>query len=395
MGRLGKVGKVGGSLLHPVRAGPPPALELSPRQLKEVRDTLIQRLREGLRSDGREIPAKPSFLAPPTRTAGASERVMVVEWGGTHLRVASTRGDQVEQVTSCRPQELSSKAELLFEWQVEQLKRLGAEGQRLGYIFTFPAHFTPEGDATIDSWGKEVSFPELLGQKVGELLRSTAERQGLRLGELTVLDDSVAALLAGAARGGASMGVIAGTGTNIAAFFDGRTAPKLKALDWEGPMALSLETDRYRPPHLTPWDDQLDRMSISPGQSRYEKAVGGRYLPELFKLILPHSRRRPRTGEELAAVLADGSEEERAVARALYDRSADLVAAGLAAVAAVRGDREPTSVQAEGSMFKVPGYLERVQLQANRLIGGAPNLTIEAPIEQLNLLGALLATLKS
>lgn len=363
------------------------SLTLSHRQLERVRDTLSARIQEGLRADGREIAAKPSFLRPPV-DADTSGATLVVEWGGTQLRVARTAGGRVEEAVTRRAREGTPDAEELLTWQIDQLRRLGARERPVGFIFTFRAFFDPQGDAEIEGWGKEVNFPEWVGKKVGAILRNAARERGLELGPITVLDDSVAALLAGAALKRASAAVIAGTGTNVAAFFDESEAPKLNSRGWKGSMAFSLETDRFRPPYLTPWDRALDRDSLAPGESLFEKAVGGGYLHELFRRILPQSAHRPATSEELARVMGEGPELERSVARALFDRSADLVAASLAAAAQLRSSGPPLRVQVEGSLFKVPGYLERVRSQARKLSPKGNEIEILPPIEQLNVLGA-------
>ena len=78
------------------------------------------------------------------------------------------------------------------------------------------------------------------------------------------MNDTVASLLAGAiARGGkhpeAFVGLIVGTGTNMAGFF---RAERIGKLD-ESPiatMAVNLESGAFHPPHLTAWDQAVDEV---------------------------------------------------------------------------------------------------------------------------------------
>ena len=58
-----------------------------------------------------------------------------------------------------------------------------------------------------------------------------------------------------------AIGLIAGTGSNMAGFFDSTTAPKLRQHGADTLMALNLESGNFCPPKdvLTPADDAVDQ----------------------------------------------------------------------------------------------------------------------------------------
>ena len=154
--------------------------------------------------------------------------------------------------------------------------------------------------------------------------------------------------------------------------------------------------------------------------------VSGRYLGELTRRVLrgavgrgalssavgqPLAEAWSLPTAHLAGVLAEeprfegalgGTPEgERATVRllvdALVERSAKLVAAGLAAVVDHLGlAAAPVSIVAEGTLFwAMPGYRDRVERTLDELIpalGGAPRFVL-LHIDEANLLGAAVAAL--
>jgi hexokinase len=385
---------------------------LDDEALGEVRARLAERITEGLAAEDREIRALPAWFSPPDPEL--SGRAVVVDTGGTHMRAALVElspgtgarvlaGPFSDDVP--RDAELPMEGQGFFRAQAALVRELGAEPDvPVGYCFSYPSSHEPDGDATLISWTKGVSIKGVEGTRVGRGLREAMTSLGLRPGPVRVLNDTVAALAAGAYLHGAgeypeTIGLIVGTGSNMAAFLPRDAVPKLGPTTGSkqpGRIAVNLESGNYHPPHLTAWDDAMDAASDNPGRQRLEKAVSGFYLPQLFRTVLPaHTELDPDRGSQALVELRDGAEggDPALLAGTLLDRSADLIAAALAGLCdTLPGARAVTTV-AEGSLiWRAPGFAERVGAVASRLLGkGRPLRMVAVP--DANLVGSACAAL--
>lgn len=379
-------------------------LRLDPRQLSDVAAALEQRIREGLAADGREVKALPAYLAPPT--SALEGEALVVDAGGTNLRAATVAlaAGEARVVAGPTTAELPVRgrgapldAAGFWRLQADRVAELSPPpGLPLGYCFSYPSTVHADGDATLISWTKGVAIEGVEGHRVGRPLAEALERRGFGPRSLVVLNDTVAALLGGSLGHPAPrrvIGLICGTGTNMAAYFGPDVAPKLPGT---APMAVNLESGNFHPPHLTPLDDAFDADGEAPGAQRFEKAVSGYALPYLFSRLVPDAGLEPAEGTgPLVELRAQGSDRARAAAGALLDRSADLIAAGLWGVSRTLGGRAPITVLAEGGLFwKAPGYADRVAETLARLAGGDDRHRFERRAD-VNLVGSALAALST
>ncbi len=379
-------------------------LRLSKGQLEQVRDAFAAQISLGLARDDEQIPALPAFLPPPP--PGLKGRAHVVDLGGTNARGAVVEvGPNAPAVIGLSSEPFDDNemsAEQAFDQQARLLTRLEGEPPLpLGYCCSYPIEVQADGDAILLRWTKEKNISGVIGRRVGKLLVEAAQRRGIATGNVAVLNDTVAALLGGPpsyqARAPRTIGLIVGTGFNMAGFFTPAQAPKLARFSsWSGPMAVNLEAAQFRAPHLTRWDDEVDQRSSQPGKTRFEKAVSGLYLPLLFEAILPRQPGfDPAAGSAaLVEVRERGASTAQQIASALFDRSADLVAAGLAAIAKLYGTGEEIQVLAEGGLFwSVPGYPERVQRSLKQLVEAEQQVTLIPKQEHVNLVGSAHAAL--
>ena len=383
-------------------AASPDDLRLSASQLEAIRDALKARVAEGLADDSREIAALPAFLPPPP--ADLSGEAVVVDLGGTNLRAARVhlglRGDfrvvegPVKDELMMRDDAPTTRS-AFFDRQARLVDRLNVDWPKpIGYVFSFPSEVQPDRDALLLRWTKDISIPGVIGTRVGAGLAEALDRKHCEPTAITVLNDTVAAMMGGAHQfeGPARnvVGLIAGTGTNMAAFYGPDEAPKLAQRGVESPIAVNLESGNFNPPHLTAWDDALDAESSNPGQQRFEKAVSGHYLPLLYARM---SGRDPvaNTGA-LVDLRAQGGELGE-LAGALLARSADLVAAGLAAVVDGCSDG-PVGILAEGGLFwGDPAFAPRVKARLGELVEDREVRILH--LEDANLVGAAAAALSN
>lgn len=378
--------------------------DLSLTKLREVMELFRTRILEGLAQDGQEIAALPTYMSLPSgRQHG---RALVIDTGGTNMRAALVEiapgdgailsGPFSDKVPDGRQGEaLSSEeffsAQAALSRQIEELK----PELPLGYCFSYPAQSSPDGDAVLLRWTKGLRIQGVVGHKVGQALRESLKQEGFSTSGVKVLNDTVASLLGGAhlyakpEYGTNYIGLILGTGTNMAGVF-GR--PHFSKVECTQPMVVNLESGNFNCPHLTALDDKLDAQSENPGAQRFEKAVSGHYLPQLFDLAQPGHNLGTDSSRLVSLRDSDSSEAGRTAA-ALLRRSARLTAAGLAAVASLYPSERHTAVLGEGGLLWGDSHF--APTVEKTLLELLPDHRVELvhQRENVNLLGAASAAL--
>jgi hexokinase len=399
------------------------SLELSHERLARVRDRLAQSIRAGLAKPGQEIKALPAYLRRPK--PGISGRAVVLDVGGSKMRAAAVEmtngearllGPIVENEMMQRAAREEVSRDEFFAAQAELVLRAYPEftpGFTLGYCFSYPATITPQGEAVLIEWTKGIRVADSIGQNVGALLAHALRRRGAEVGRIPVLNDTVASLMAAAAIAPGEdrpVGLIVGTGTNMAGFFPVGEIAKLGDardgwLDGET-MAVNLESGDFSPREiLGEWDAALDAALLPEqrGKQRFEKAVSGRYLPRLLWLAAGSEACR-KAGFDIEDPACDAARVAGlrtdpivgAVATALFDRSADLIAAGLAGMIAAFGPSRRVGILGEGGLFlNTPGYQERIAATLQALLPPAREAMFVAAPDHVpaNFLGAAAAAL--
>jgi len=366
-------------------------LHLTLEQLAEVRDTLHRKILQGLAAHNREIKALPAYLHRPSRALAGD--AVALDVGGTNIRAAQVRlqggaaevhgapvSDDAMMQRAKTPRQVSARQ--FFARQADLITQVCAASRlKVGYCFSYPAEITPKREARLLKWAKGIQIDHVEGTSVGAQLHEALRDRGKEVLNLPVLNDTVASLLAGAWLAPECtryIGLVVGTGTNMAGFFPVRRITKLAADAANGwhnddDMAVNLESGNFTPPHLSEYDDMLDRCHPGdhPGTQRFEKAVSGAYLPRLFGYVVSHETCLqlgfdPEAPDAHAGLIADLRDYPGVVGEAamvLLNRSADLVAAALAGcIQAYEPDRQQVGILAEGTLFwHTPGYYDRVQ----------------------------------
>ncbi|MBQ7502273.1 hypothetical protein IJT93_06105 [bacterium] len=382
------------------------AFRLTSEQLQDISQAMCRKIKEGLDEDGGEIKAIPAYLQQPAQ--GLKGRVLIVDIGGTNVRAAIVElfpdgtcevkaGPLKDHIPSGRQGKPFSSQEF-FAFQAKLALQLNPEPNLpVGYCFSYPAQSTPDSDASLIHWTKDIHVTNVEGRPVGKLLGEAFADLGYQTGKITVLNDTVAALLAGAGAHAQEfdkfIGLIAGTGTNMAGFVKVSPCNKLGALPWnKSTMAVNLESGNFTPPYLNAYDDLMDSQMDMPGRQRFEKALSGYYLPFLYAQACPEDKSfDPYEGSSVLTAKRD--EENDEIAEAILTRSADLIAAGLAGFIKALGNEGHFCIAAEGSRYWAdPLLAPYVQELLPKLVG--PQVTFKIiKVDNANLLGAAYAAL--
>ena len=382
------------------------AFQLSPSQLAEVRDRMSAAIQEGLTADDQQVAALPAYLPPPS--SGLTGEALVVDTGGTNMRAAwvELRGER-EPIVKAGPisQKLGVRGDqrvdraTFFRMQAALVEALQPPKRLpVGYVFSYPSETLPNLDARLIKWTKGIDLPDVVDTLVGRGLFDALT--SVEPVDVRVLNDTVAALIATSLIAGSTpqhgIGLIAGTGTNMACYANAQTAPKLAAKGLTGSMAINLESGNFSPPFLTEADDAVDRNSIAPGHQRFEKALSGYYLPFIFQAAYPeHEGFDPTVGTQALVELVQNAPHSDAgrLAAAILHRAADFVAAGLAAVIDGYEAVQNAPVLAEGSLFwRAPGFADRTRQTLRSLLPDGVGFTIHQ-MTDANLFGAAAAAL--
>ena len=345
--------------------------KLDNEQLKGIAYAFREKVEEGLSKKNAEIQCIPTFILP--KAADVKGKALVLDLGGTNYRVAIVDFTQEKPVIypnngwkkdmSVMKSPGYTREELFKELAdlIVEIKR--EEEMPIGYCFSYPAESVPGGDAKLLRWTKGVDIRKMVGQFVGKpLLDYLNEKNKIKFTGIKVLNDTIASLFAGLTDKSydAYIGLIVGTGTNMATFIP---ADKIKKLDpahsVEGLIPVNLESGNFHPPFLTAVDDTVDAMSDSMGKQRFEKAVSGMYLGDILKAAFPLDEFEEKFDARKLTAIMNYPDIHKdiyvQVARWIYSRSAQLVAASLAGLIALlksyNKDIHRICLIAEGSLF--------------------------------------------
>ena len=378
-------------------------------QLKEIASSFREKVEEGLKHENAEIQCIPTFISP--KTSDINGKALVLDLGGTNYRVATVdlgQGSPTIHPNNGWKKDMSimkspgyTREELFKELadMIVGIKR--DEEMPIGYCFSYPAESVLSGDAKLLRWTKGVDIKEMVGQLVGKpLLDYLNEHCKIKFTGIKVLNDTIASLFAGLTDNSydAYIGLIVGTGTNMATFIP---ADKIKKLDpsynIQGLVPVNLESGNFHPPFLTTVDDTVDTISGSLGKQRFEKAVSGMYLGDILKAAFPLDEFENKfDAQKLTAIMnyPDIYKDVYVqVAQWIYGRSAQLVAASLTGLVMLlksyNKDMRKVCLVAEGSLFwsenrKDKNYNILVLEKLQELLNESALADIEIHINNIN-----------
>ena len=255
------------------------------QNINAVVDAVLYDMESGLSGSGLSAGEEMirTFSLPPKKKP-ANETVIVIDAGGTNFRSCLVTFDRngvpaiSELEKTAMPgiaKELSKKE--FFDQIAANLEHLKNKASKIGFCFSYPMQITDDGDGILNGFSKEVKAPEVVGCKIGQCLSDALVEHGWnRPQKISLINDTVAALLAGASRSGTGfdyssyIGFILGTGMNIA-YIQGAT-------DFMKSQIVVCESGKFNKLTDSDFDRELDSRTTAPGTFRLEKKCSGAYL---------------------------------------------------------------------------------------------------------------------
>jgi hexokinase len=195
----------------------------------------------------------------------------------------------------------------LFDWMAQKIEVMLAEGPEtcgyeieplpVGLAWSFPIEQTSLRGWKIQGMGKGFHTSHtVIGQDLGDLIVAACRRRRLNLRVDAIVNDSSAALLCRAyAEPTTSMSLILGTGTNAAVHLPvsclGAEKFGIRDQSWHAQaeeVITNTELSMFGKGVLleTRWDEYLNRTHELPDFQPLEYMTAGRYLGELFRLVV-------------------------------------------------------------------------------------------------------------
>jgi hexokinase len=262
-------------------------------------DALLYDMERGLRENSGETQGAmasshamiPTWMLPP-ETSPKNQSVVVIDAGGTNFRscLVSFDGSGKSDISLLQRSTMPaidrelSKSEF-YGAMAENLAHLKNKATRVGFCFSYPMKILPDGDGEVIYFSKEVKAPEVIGTKVGANLAASLAAKGWNRPEkITLLNDTVAALLAGAAniadgrRYDSFVGLILGTGMNTA-YIESGTIPKIAGvLNTPKSQIIVCESGNFNKVTQSAFDLAADKKTTTPGVHITEKMCSGGYI---------------------------------------------------------------------------------------------------------------------
>ncbi|KZT50279.1 hypothetical protein CALCODRAFT_444837 [Calocera cornea HHB12733] len=397
---------------------------LTPQRMRMIVDAFEETLDKGLQKEGEVVPMIPTFVFGWPRGSETGS-YLALDLGGTNLRVClvTLAGGGKFEITQTKyrlsEEQKQEEGELLFDFCAKCLKTfvdsyladfdLQGAAIPLGFTFSYPCEQERIDHGRLIRWTKGFGNPNVEGYDVAAMFRASLAKHNVPVELVSLINDTTGTLIASQyVNPRTRIGVIFGTGCNAAYMERIGNIPKIKHLGLpdDGEMAINCEWgafDSFTHEHLprTKYDIDIDQTSNKPDEQAFEKLISGRYLGEIFRLVIcemiddgsiflgqnTYKIEKPYVLETafLSLMEADPTEELltvvgifthfyglettlaerqffRALAKLIGTRAARLSACGIAAIVSKMGYLEQgCDVAADGSLYsKYPGFPDRV-----------------------------------
>ncbi len=249
-----------------------------------------------------------TWLLPPENPP-KNRQVIVIDAGGSNFRSCLVTFDadgrpSISDFKKCVmpgvEKRLSRAA--FFDAIADNIDYLKNKADCIGFCFSYSMTITRDGDGIPNSFSKEIKADEVVGIPVGANVCAVLEKRGWnKIRHIALLNDTVAALLAGAAgnddkRYSSFIGFILGTGMNGAYI--------QPACGGESRQIVVCENGKFGDFARSDFDLALDKKSQHPGEYQLEKCCSGGYLGPLGWEVLQAVAKEHLVSKDCAAALS-------------------------------------------------------------------------------------------
>jgi len=263
---------------------------------EELLRTFDCEMTAGLKGESSSLAMIPSFISID-KEVNINQPVVVLDAGGTNLRTAVvSMNDQgvvdIGEFSKCAMPGTSGvlTKEQFFDAFADFVIPNLDHSETIGFCFSYAAEITPDCDARLLYWSKQIEVPSVVNTMIGSGLLECLARRGYER-RVVILNDTVATLLAGKSMGltrgySAYVGFILGTGTNTAYVERNANITKRSDLDPAGSMAINVESGGFKNIKQCRFDKLLDQRTNDVGCYTFEKMISGGYLGSLGTVVL-------------------------------------------------------------------------------------------------------------
>lgn len=277
------------------------SLDIPSSRIKRIVSDFRAEMSRGLCAQKSSLKMIPTYVdAPSGKEKG---RFIALDLGGTNLRILELElagnariRSSFEKRFTLENKYTSGRQEDFFDFICECIQKFAEEskislkaGLSLGFTFSFPIRQTGVSSGILLRWTKDFSVKGVEGKEVVGLLRKSLIKKGLNYIKIAALvNDTVGTLVARSySDPDCDIGVILGTGTNACYRERISQIAKLKHNTLKTTnMIINIEWGNFNKLKLAPFDAELDKASVNPGEQILEKMVSGMYLGEIARIII-------------------------------------------------------------------------------------------------------------
>lgn len=278
-------------------------------------NSFVADMNQGLMGADSSLKMIPTYISLDNVPASNGEKVIVIDAGGTNLRVGLATFDETGKPSIVDMQVypmLGTTGAItvseFFEGLAEYLAPYADKSDKIGFCFSFPCEILPNMDGKILLFNKEVKISGASGQLLGEGIRAALKAKGLPCNHsVVIINDTVATLLGGKADSAhrqfeSYIGYILGTGTNTCYVEKNEYITKNETLRTkDGWSLINMESGGYGRMNRTSVDMAFDLTTDAPNTQWLEKMISGAYQGGLLLAYLKKAAQEGVFAQDTAA----------------------------------------------------------------------------------------------
>lgn len=262
--------------------------------LQDIAEDFYEELILAVNGQPSSLQALPSYL--PTASGKEQGNFITIDFGGTNIRVSSVTL-QGNGSWSVRAEVRKPLRDPNREYDLTTTETSGTEvfdfvadliaqvynsfpSSQIGMTFSYPMVQHSKNEARLLRWTKELQPHDTIGERIDLMLTESIRRRGLaKLSLAAIINDTTACALAASYQPPAvKIGSICGTGHNSCCLYP--------YFPEKPPVIINLESGNFNRLPLNGFDKRLHQHTLDPDQQHLEKMVAGKYLGEMWRLIL-------------------------------------------------------------------------------------------------------------